>query len=131
MSSLSELVGLLRDASQAYYSGGNLMMDDDTYDGIVERLRELDPTNDYLNEVGSPPPDRVMKEIVYISAQGSKELEEKLAKRGMSFTPILSASVTIVVIPDGSSKETAKINVAKELGMKILTQSQFMQQYLS
>jgi NAD-dependent DNA ligase len=51
MSSTAEIVGLLREAAQAYYSG-KPMMDNDTYDGIVERLRELDPTNSYLTERG-------------------------------------------------------------------------------
>jgi len=50
-----QLVKLLKEASAAYYNGGTLKMDDDTYDGIVERLRSLDPKNPYLDEVGAPP----------------------------------------------------------------------------
>ena len=52
MASVAEIVGLLRETSQAYYSA-QPMMDNDTYDSIVERLRELDPTNSYLAERGS------------------------------------------------------------------------------
>jgi NAD-dependent DNA ligase len=132
MSSPSEIVGLLREASHVYYSGGNLTMDDDTYDGIVERLRELDPANPYLKEAGSPPSDSSMKEIICITApQLDKTLEEKMAKKGLSYTRILSASVTLLVVPDVPSKDTAKLGVARELGMKVLTRAEFIQQYLS
>lgn len=131
MSSPSDIVGLLREASQAYYSGKHLTMDDDTYDGIVERLRELDPTNPYLNEVGLPAPDSSIKELVCIPGEWNKDLEEKLLEKGLSYTRVLSASITILVVPDTPRKETAKIRVARELGMKVLTQAQFMQQYLS
>lgn len=132
MSCSSDIVGLLREASQAYYSGKRLTMDNDTYDGIVERLRELDPMNPYLKEAGSPPPDSSMKEIICISApQQNRDLEEKMAKRGLSYTTILSASVTVLVVPDVPSKDMTKITVARELGMTVLTQSQFIKQYLS
>jgi DNA ligase (NAD+) len=47
-------VNLLKEASAAYYNGGELMMDDDTYDGLIERLKQLDPKNPYLEEVGAP-----------------------------------------------------------------------------
>jgi len=55
MSTPAQIVATLREASAAYYNGGPLKMDDDTYDGILERLRELDPTNPYLDEVGAAP----------------------------------------------------------------------------
>ena len=55
MSTPAQIVATLKEASAAYYNGGPLKMDDDTYDGIVERLRELDPRNPYLDEVGAPP----------------------------------------------------------------------------
>ena len=131
MSSPPDIVELLREASQAYYSGKHLTMDDDTYDGILERLRELDPTNPYLNEVGSAPPDSSMKQLIYITGERDKALEEKLAEKGLRCTTVLSASITILVVPDIPTKETGKIRVAKELGMKVLTRSQFTQQYLS
>lgn len=131
MSSPPDIVELLREASQAYYSGKQLTMDDDTYDGIVERLRELDPRNAYLHEVGSAPPDSSMKQLICITGTRDKELEQKLAEKGLQCTTILSASITILVVPDTPTKETGKIRVAKELGMKVLTRSQFTQQYLS
>lgn len=55
MSTPAQIVATLKEASAAYYNGGSLKMDDDTYDGLLERLRELDPRNPYLDEVGAPP----------------------------------------------------------------------------
>jgi DNA ligase (NAD+) len=50
----AEIVQLLREASDAYYNGGTLKMDDDTYDSLVERLKQLDPENEFFNEIGAP-----------------------------------------------------------------------------
>ena len=55
----SQLVAQLRAAADAYYNGAggsNTLMDDDTYDALVERLREMDPKNPFLTEIGAPPP---------------------------------------------------------------------------
>lgn len=54
MTTPTQIVDLLREASIAYYNGGVSKMSDDTYDGLVDRLRELDPANPYLTEVGAP-----------------------------------------------------------------------------
>jgi DNA ligase (NAD+) len=56
MSTATALVTQLRAAAAAYYNGGPTLMDDDTYDAAVERLRELDPKNPFLSEVGAAPP---------------------------------------------------------------------------
>jgi DNA ligase (NAD+) len=56
MTSPQQIVPLLREASEAYYNGGKSKMSDEAYDGLLERLRELDPENPYLEEVGAPPP---------------------------------------------------------------------------
>ncbi len=53
---MSALAQQLRAAAAAYYNGGELQMDDETYDALVERLREQDPTNPFLTEIGAPPP---------------------------------------------------------------------------
>ena len=133
MSSLSDIVGLLREASQAYYSHTQLTMDNDTYDGIVDRLRELDPEHPYLSEAGYPPSDRAIKNLVCLTAQRDVSLEKKIIEKGMRCTTILSASVTILVVADTPSKEeeNTKLRIARELGLKILTRTQFIQQYLS
>lgn len=54
MTTPQQIVDLLREAAAAYYNGGNQKMDDDTYDGLVDRLRQLDPENAYLEQVGAP-----------------------------------------------------------------------------
>lgn len=100
-------------------------MDDDTYDGIVERLRELDPKNPYLLESSPDKP----KEIVCITGHRDKELEAKAEGRGIVLTSILSASVTILVVLEG--EESPKVDLARQLGMKVLSRQQFIQQYLS
>ncbi len=56
-SQIASLVQQLRDASAAYYNGGTPLMDDETFDAAVDRLRELDATNPFLSEVGSAPTD--------------------------------------------------------------------------
>jgi NAD-dependent DNA ligase len=58
-SAVNSLVEILRRASHAYYNGGSTedgLLGDDMYDAAVDRLRELDPTNPFLEEVGAPPP---------------------------------------------------------------------------
>ena len=127
-----EIVRLLREASAAYYSSTNLTMDNDTYDGIVERLREIDPKNPYVTEIETPvAPDSTSREIICITGPRDKALEEKITQKGLLCTTVLSACITILIVPDTPVKETPKIRVAKELGMKVLTRSQFTQQYLS
>ena len=49
------LVATLKAASDAYYNGKPLLMDDAAFDAMQERLRELDPENPYLSEIGAPP----------------------------------------------------------------------------
>jgi DNA ligase (NAD+) len=56
MASTQEIVSLLREAAAAYYNGGEPKMDDDVYDGLVERLKQMDPEHPFLDEVGAPPP---------------------------------------------------------------------------
>ena len=56
MTTPQQIVPLLREASHAYYNGAPLKMSDEAYDGLLERLRELDPEHPYLEEVGAPPP---------------------------------------------------------------------------
>jgi len=61
MTTPEEIVHLLREASHAYYNGGKLKMDDETYDGLIEHLKTLDPENPYFEEVGAPPQQGAVK----------------------------------------------------------------------
>ena len=51
--SVSELVKLLRKLSKAYYEG-EALVDDEIYDEIYDILKEKDPENPFLSEVGAP-----------------------------------------------------------------------------
>jgi hypothetical protein len=130
MSSIANIVGLLREASYAYYSGEE-MMDNDTYDGILERLREMDPTNLYLSELGKPPSDIAFSPIICVTGQRSPEFETKAGRKNICITTILSPNVSIIVVPDLQHDETSTVRAAKQIGLPILTRSQFTQQYLS
>lgn len=59
MTTVAGIVKLLQEASDAYYNGGTLKMDDEAYDSLVERLTALDPENSYLKKIGAPPPGAV------------------------------------------------------------------------
>lgn len=61
MTTLQQIVTLLREASYAYYNGGESKMDDESYDALVERLKQMDPEHPYLDEVGAPPPQGAVK----------------------------------------------------------------------
>jgi NAD-dependent DNA ligase len=52
--SIQSLVSLLTDASNAYYNGQTPIMDDDTYDGLLESLKARDPKHPFLSSVGAP-----------------------------------------------------------------------------
>lgn len=58
---MQSTVDLLKSASNAYYNGEEPVMDDDTYDALVDQLREKDPHNPFLKTVGSPPQEGVVK----------------------------------------------------------------------
>lgn len=52
---MESLVHRLREASHAYYETGTPIMTDAEFDTLVEQLRELDPNNSFLREIGAPP----------------------------------------------------------------------------
>jgi NAD-dependent DNA ligase len=51
---VQSLVSLLTDASKAYYNGGKPIMDDDTYDSLLDTLKARDPKHPFLSSVGTP-----------------------------------------------------------------------------
>jgi len=55
MDSIDSIVSLLTKASDAYYNGGELLMDDETYDSLLETLKEKDPEHTFLLNVGATP----------------------------------------------------------------------------
>jgi NAD-dependent DNA ligase len=55
MSSINSIVDLLKRASDAYYNGKNPIMDDDTFDALLDELRSKDPNNPFIKTVGAEP----------------------------------------------------------------------------
>lgn len=47
------IVAQLQAASDAYYNGKPLLMDDDDFDALVEKLRVIDPKNPFFKTVGA------------------------------------------------------------------------------
>lgn len=50
---MSSLVDYLKRCDDAYYNTSNPIVSDATYDALVETLRKIDPTNEYLQKVGA------------------------------------------------------------------------------
>lgn len=58
---IEELVSNLREYSNLYYNKGTSPISDEEFDAMVNTLRKLDPDNEFLKEVGAPPPDNANK----------------------------------------------------------------------
>ena len=54
-SSIKAITDLLTKASYNYYNGEELLMDDESYDALLETLKEKDPENPFLLKVGADP----------------------------------------------------------------------------
>ena len=57
--SINELQKKIKNASDAYYNDEQIM-EDEEFDELVEKLRELDPKNPILKEIGAP----IRKDVV-------------------------------------------------------------------
>jgi len=57
----SEIVKALTKASEAYYNTGGSIMTDEEFDSLKNKLKELDPDNEFLKQVGSPVPKHLSK----------------------------------------------------------------------
>ncbi len=68
--SVSGIVNLLERASNAYYNGGQSIMDDESYDFLVEKLRQAEPDHPFLKTVGAASADAV--ELPYTMASLDK-----------------------------------------------------------
>lgn len=66
---IKNLVALLQSASDAYYNGDELILDDETYDSMRDELERIDPQNPFLTQVGAPIPKE----------QGAVKLPYKMA----------------------------------------------------
>lgn len=61
MNPVESLVHRLREASHAYYETGTPIMTDAEFDGLVDQLRELEPTHTFLRQVGATPGGSVVQ----------------------------------------------------------------------
>ena len=60
-----KLEKILRDLSSEYYNKGISLVSDEIFDYLKETLNELDPLNDFLNEVGAPINDKEKVKLPY------------------------------------------------------------------
>lgn len=88
---MQSTVDLLKSASHAYYNGEEPIMDDDTFDALLEELRAKDPKNPFLNTVGAPPQEGVVKLPALMPSL------EKIKPGESSLTRFLSLSRSYVV----------------------------------
>lgn len=52
---INKIVKLLKEASEAYYNSDETFISDVEFDALKEQLRQLDPTHEFLSEVGFKP----------------------------------------------------------------------------
>jgi len=51
---IQDLIKIAKQADIAYYNNDQPIMSDDEYDMIIDRIKKLDPKNEYLKKVGAP-----------------------------------------------------------------------------
>lgn len=52
---IKAIVDLLTQSAAAYYNGKTPLMDDESYDALLDTLKARDPENPFLTQVGAPP----------------------------------------------------------------------------
>ncbi len=103
---IKKLEKALRDASQKYYDDGTSPMSDSQFDTKLRELKELDPNNSFLREIGAPVTNIPLAKIPHKIAMGSLSnlfTEEELSTWLKSKRP----NIDFVVQPklDGISVE--------------------------
>ena len=61
----------------------------------------------------------------------NQDLEVKAEVKGHKLVSVFTGKVTILLVPDGTVKESEKVKAARAKGTPILTRSQFVAQYLA
>jgi DNA ligase (NAD+) len=59
--SITQIVELLRKASEAYYNTSKPILTDNEYDLLREELEEREPNHPFLDEIGAKPSDKTVK----------------------------------------------------------------------
>ncbi len=75
---IDEIVGKLTEARNAYYNSDNPLMSDEEFDMLEERLRNIDPSNEYFSTVGIKTQGRrkISHEVPMLSMGKAKNMDE-------------------------------------------------------
>ena len=76
-SSVQYLETILRKLSYIYYNTGDSIVPDNVYDKLEQILKERDPSNPFLKEVGSRPSEEKMVDLPYYMSSIDKKKTEK------------------------------------------------------
>jgi hypothetical protein len=71
------------------------------------------------------------KVVVCLTGFRDKAMEETAAAKGYPITSTFTSKVGLLLVPDGEVKESEKVKMAKAKGIKIVSRSEFVAQYLS
>lgn len=74
------LVDYLKKCDDAYYNTSNPIVNDDTYDALVETLRRLNPSHPYLKKVGAKVKSNKLGRLVPMGTLSKYHKEEEVAK---------------------------------------------------
>ena len=77
---IEKLVKYLGECDDAYYNTSNPLVSDDTYDALVESLRRLDPTNEYLKKVGAKVRSNKIGRLIPMGTLSKYHKEEEVKK---------------------------------------------------
>lgn len=76
----NNLVEYLKKCDDAYYNTSNPIVSDATYDALVETLRRLDPTNEYLKKVGAKVRSNKIGRVIPMGTLSKYHKEEEVIK---------------------------------------------------
>lgn len=77
---LTQLIEYLKRCDDAYYNTSNPLVSDDTYDAMVETLRRLDPTNEYLKKVGAKVRSSKVGRVIPMGTLSKYHTDEEILK---------------------------------------------------
>ena len=104
---IKDLVNKLKEAKEAYYKGVHTISDSN-FDTLEDKLKKLDPTNEYFNIVGAPNyGNKIKHEIPMLSISKAKTVEdvEKWIKKILKITDKTDIQIIIEPKIDGVSGE--------------------------
>jgi DNA ligase (NAD+) len=97
----TQIVALLKEASDKYYNTSVPLIPDDVFDMLKERLQKVDPKNAYLKEIGAPIPASDKVELPYFMGSLDKIKDDpKALQKWMKAYP---GSVVVSDKLDGNS----------------------------